>query len=285
MGKLPVDAPTLMSSRRNLLAGSKLLLSRRSFLAGSRLLAAGAAAVALSLPGRSARAAPGGQPGPNPARGPGPNPARGPHCFLRGTRIATPDGEIRIEELRIGDSVLTASGDVKPIKWIARQKIERASRHDAAPVKISRYAIDGKAPHRDLYVSPAHAIYIDGVLIPAKNLVNGITIVADAKPEMLALTYYHIELDTHAAILAEGLAVESFGGSREAFDNADEYVELYGSLGEPLKPFAPVMPYNNGRQELASHIRSMLAPVYDFRKPVDKVRDRIADCAELARAA
>jgi hypothetical protein len=41
-------------------------------------------------------------------------------------------------------------------------------------------------------------------------LVNDVTIVADAKPEALSLTYFHIELDTHEAILAEGLAVETF---------------------------------------------------------------------------
>ena len=70
-------------------------------------------------------------------------------------------------------------------------------------MKISRFAIDGKAPHSDLYVSPAHVIYIDGILMPASNLINGVTIVvADAKPEALSLTYFHIELDTHEAILA-----------------------------------------------------------------------------------
>jgi hypothetical protein len=69
---------------------------------------------------------------------------------------------------------------------------------------------DGKAPHSNLYVSPAHAIYIDGILICASNLVNGVTIVADAKPEALSLTYFHIELDTHEAILAEAFAVESY---------------------------------------------------------------------------
>jgi hypothetical protein len=109
-------------------------------------------------------------------------------------------------------------------------------------------------------------------------LVNGVTIVADAKPEALSLTYFHIELDSHEAILAEGLAVESFGrDSPHAFDNAGEYVRLYGLPEEPLTPFAPYVRYYNGRQELASHIRSALAPVCDFRKPVDKIRDRIAD--------
>jgi hypothetical protein len=94
----------------------------------------------------------------------------------------------------------------------------------------------------------------DGILIPASNLVNGVTIVADAKPEALSLTYFHIELNTHEAILAEGLAVESF-----RFDNAGEYFRLYGSPGEPLAPFAPIVRYHSSRQELhrtsAAHSR------------------------------
>jgi hypothetical protein len=99
--------------------------------------------------------------------------------------------------------------------------------------------------------------------------VNSVTIVADAKPEALSLTYFHIELDTHEAILAEALAVESYQRDNpNAFDNADEYVRLYGSPGEPLTPFAPIVRYRSNRQELASYIRSTLAPLYDFRKPI-----------------
>jgi len=185
--------------------------------------------------------------------------------------------------------LLTASGEAKPIKFIGRRKMSRERTrpwNGDGPVKISRFAVDGKAPYADLYVSPAHAIYIDGILIRASDLVNGVTIVPDAQPDALSLTYFHIELDTHEAILAEGLAVESFQRDNpHAFDNADEYVSLYGSSDEPLAPFAPVVSYNSSCQELASHIRSALAPLYDFRKPIEKVRDRILDRLEFACAA
>ena len=101
------------------------------------------------------------------------------------------------------------------------------------------------------------------------------SIVADAKPEVLSLTYLHIDLDTHEAILAEGLAVESFQRDNpHAFDNADEYVRLYGSP-KPLVPFAPIVSCKS----------SALAPLYDFRKPIEKVRDHIVDRLEFARAA
>jgi hypothetical protein len=215
--------------------------------------------------------------------------AVGCSCFLSGTRIKTTDGEIKIEELRIGDNVLTSSGEAKLIKFIGRRQISRERTrpwNGDDPVKISRFAVDGKAPYADLYVSPAHAIYIDGILIPAADLVNGVSIVADAKPEALSLTYFHIELDTHEAILAEGLAVESFDRDNiYAFDNADEYISLYGSAGEPLTPFARIVRYHSSLQELGSHIRSTLAPLYDVRRPIEKVRDRILDRLEVVRAA
>jgi len=194
-------------------------------------------------------------------------------------------GEVPIEELRIGDKVVTVSGEAKPVKFVGRLELSREPSRTwtvEGPVKISRFAIDGRSPHVDLYVSPEHAIYIDGVLIPARNLVNSVTIVANAKPEALSLTYFHIELDTHEVILAEGLTVESYlRNNLHWFDNADEYVGLYGLPGDPLTPFAPIASYGGVRQELASHIRSALAPVYDLRKPIDKIRDRIADRAEF----
>ena len=273
MGLQVVERSSLAASANG---KATLATSRRSFIAGWKLCAG--VALGLCLAGRSAS-----------AQATGPCAVCKASCFLPGTRIKTTEGEINIEELRIGDNVLTAAGKTKPIKFIGRRKVsrERSGRWNGeGPVKISRFAIDGTAPHSDLYVSPAHAIYIDGVLIPANNLVNGVTIVADAKPEALSLTYFHIELETHEAILAEGLAVESFRHDNPgAFDNADEYVRLYGSAGEPLAPFAPIVRYHSSLQELGSHIRSALAPVCDFRKPIEKIRDRIVDRFELARAA
>ena len=87
------------------------------------------------------------------------------------------------------------------------------------PVRISRFALDERTPHRDLYLSPNHAIYIDGVLVPAKYLINGTSIVQAMPEGVEEIEYFHIELETHEVIFAEGVAAETLlvVKDREAF--------------------------------------------------------------------
>jgi hypothetical protein len=151
-------------------------------------------------------------------------------CYLRGTNIATPDGEVPIEALAIGDLVVTASGAARPIRWIGRRSYGRrfvAGNPAILPVCIRANALADGVPRRDLFVSPQHAMLIDGVLVPAVHLVNGRTIVRQSEPTEVA--YIHIELAHHDAILAEGAPSESFvdDDSRMMFFNAHEYASLY----------------------------------------------------------
>ncbi|HMF68072.1 MAG TPA: Hint domain-containing protein, partial [Phyllobacterium sp.] len=135
------------------------------------------------------------------------------NCFLQGTSILTPTGEVRIEDLQIGDFVETVGGEVVPIKWIGRQAYKRAStssNENVMPIRISRRALDQTTPHRDLYLSPNHALLIDGVLIRVKELVNGISIAPAAPANRDVIKYFQIVLDTHEVILAEGAPAESF---------------------------------------------------------------------------
>jgi hypothetical protein len=252
-------------------SGTSFSTSRRNFIKGARLAFGAGAAFGISVLGsRHARAWGGRTPFPGHGGGP---------CFLAGSRIETASGLVAVEDLLIGDAVLTLSGEAKPIKWIGT--LEASS---IAPVKIEKFAIDGKAPLADLYVTPEHAIYTDGYLVPVINLVNGKTIVANAKSGVSTFTYYHIEFETHEVILAEGLAVESYLHQDAAFTNADGYSALYGPRGS-MAPFAPILSYGGRKNELASYMRSSLACVHDIRTPLDKIRDRIADQAELAKAA
>src|SRR4051794_19543302 len=91
-----------------------------------------------------------------------------PTCFLRGTKILTSKGEAHVEDLMIGDLVVTAEGEAMPIKWIGRNLFKKAGTRrwpeNVQPIRVSRFAIDDKTPHADLYLSPEHALYMDGVL-------------------------------------------------------------------------------------------------------------------------
>ena len=129
-----------------------------------------------------------------------------------------------------GDCVITLDGTAKPIKWLGRRAFDGRfieGRRDIQPVCIRAGALGDGLPHRDLFVSPLHAMYLDGLLVPAGSLVNGRTITQEnAVP---SVTYIHIELDSHGVIWAEGAASETFvdDDSRAMFHNAAEFAALY----------------------------------------------------------
>jgi hypothetical protein len=150
-------------------------------------------------------------------------------CFLTDTRIASRSGEVCIQDLAIGDLVRTESGDLVPVKWIGRRRID-CSRHPDPrkvwPVCVCAGAFGEGLPSRDLWLSPDHAVYANDVLIPIKHLINGMTIEQVPMDEM---TYYHIELDQHDVLLAEGLPAESYldTGDRSKFSNGGGPIALY----------------------------------------------------------
>jgi hypothetical protein len=153
-----------------------------------------------------------------------------PACFLEGTLIATERGEALVETLAIGDRVLTKDGAAKPIKWLGHRVYDgrfAAGDSHVLPICIKAGALADGVPRRDLWLSPQHALYLDGMLIPAGALVNGASIVQAKAMERIA--YYHIELAIHDVLLAEGAPAESFvdDDSRAIFQNAQDYRGLY----------------------------------------------------------
>jgi hypothetical protein len=153
-------------------------------------------------------------------------------CFAAGTSIATPSGGVAVEDLKIGDQVLTGSGAVRPVIWLGNMTLRPARHprpHEASPVRIRAGAFGDGLPMRDLRVSPGHALYVDGVLILAASLVNGATIIQD---EVESVRYFHVELESHDVLLAEGLPCESYldDGNRSSFANSGQATELYGRL-------------------------------------------------------
>jgi len=164
-----------------------------------------------------------------------------------------------VEKLQPGELVPTLDGQERAIKriasWEAVRKAGEGWADDVAPIVFRRSAIAPNVPQRDLYVSPRHAVYIDGVLFLAGSLVNDRSIVRCSNHEAEALHYFHIELDEHQVIYAEGAAVESM-------------------QAEGMAPLGPTW-YGGKRAELASRLRSAASPWIERRLPADKLRDRL----------
>lgn len=174
-------------------------------------------------------------------------------CYAAGTRILTPSGERRVENLRAGDLVVIVSGEQRisqPAKWIGRRRIdltEHPRPETVAPIRIQRDAFAENMPHRDLRVSPDHAILVSGKLVCARQLVNGMTIWQEQGSR--SVEYFHVELDAHAILLAEGLPAESYlnTGNDGFFSNADAPTTLHPNLTSetayPLREAASVAPF------------------------------------------
>jgi Hint domain len=228
-----------------------------------RIGSVGLAAIARTLRPRRARA------------------AVGAACFLKGTAIRTADGDREIEQLSRGDLLPTVIGGVSPIEWIGRYVYKRSDVSkpwvkDALPVRIARSALGPNVPRTDLYLSRAHSIFIDDVLIPAGILVNGTTIDVHGAEDREELEYFHIKLEQHDVIFAEDAPCETLVTVDENAINFAEYFRLYGTPKAEL-PCRPFLSYNGGRSEIRSRLRSALSPWVDRRQQLDVIRDRLEE--------
>jgi len=160
-------------------------------------------------------------------------------CYCPGTLIRTAQGEVAVETLAIGDRVVTFGGGLEPIRWIGRRSYAGrflAGKRHLLPVCVKAGALEDGVPRRDLFVSPNHALYLDGALVPVGLLVNGVSVVQAEATD--AVHYVHIELAGHGVIWAEGAPSETFvdDDSRAMFHNAHEYHARY-----PDAPSGPAL--------------------------------------------
>jgi hypothetical protein len=141
-------------------------------------------------------------------------------CFVRGTQIAIPGGEVAVEHLQVGDLILGLDNGPVAVKWVGNRTIDPKTldkpRNDL-PIRISAGAIAENMPTFDLYVSPDHCMFIGGSLVPAKLLINGTTV---TQPITLSpIEYFHVELEEHDVLWANGALAETYLdlGNRASF--------------------------------------------------------------------
>ena len=146
-----------------------------------------------------------------------------PPCFAAGTLLRTPRGEVAIESLTIGDQVITAGGETRPVMWIGHADVDFRAMPDATdclPIRIAAEAFGPGRPSQDLALSPDHSVCVDvlgEVLIPVGRLINGSTI---ARIEVDMIAYWHVELESHDILIANNLPAESYlaVANRAGFD-------------------------------------------------------------------
>ena len=199
-----------------------------------------------------------------------------PVCFTTGTLIRTSRGDVAVEDLVVGDHAVTASGALRPITWIGHRNLDGAGKalpHDQQPIRVRVGAFGPGLPARDLHLSPGHPVlvgadedHLGGALVPIMCLINGTTI---AREPATSVTYWHVELDTHDILLAEGLPAESYldWGDRpffaeqsdHALHNPDFVVPGLSARCRPVAVDGPVVEAERARidavfaAELAGH--------------------------------
>lgn len=139
-------------------------------------------------------------------------------CYLKGTKILTRKGYVCVEDLKVGDLLVTR-GDIhgndvinrvlkyRPITWIGHFIIKNPH-HEVLPICVRKNTYGINLPINNLYISPDHNLVIHGVLVPSVSLIDKKNICKVAKADKL--DYYHVGLEKHSVIVAEGILSESY---------------------------------------------------------------------------
>ncbi|MCP1246079.1 Hint domain-containing protein [Acetobacter cerevisiae] len=198
--------------------------------------------------------------------------AVGSVCFLPGTLLRTPEGEVTVEDVQIGDTLLTFENGkpvAQPVVWVGSKQAEvrPALPLDEAgwPVRVRQDALADGVPSKDLLITPEHCLYLDGQFVPVRMLVNGETIAYDQT--IRAYTYYHVETAQHAVIMADGALTESYldTGNRRGFRQEGTVVRIPG--------------------QARCWADDAAAPLMTAREAVEPLHQRLAQRAEMLRGA
>jgi hypothetical protein len=182
-------------------------------------------------------------------------------CFALGTRIATPQGEVAVEALSAGMQVLRAQGGTAEVVWVGHRRVDCRAHprpQEVWPVRVAAGAFGRGVPCRDLLLSPDHAVFSGGVLIPVRHLVNGRTVRQEPAD---SITYFHVELAAHDVLLAEALPCESYldTGNRAAFANGGAAMMLHADFARRAWAEGACAPLAEGGPAVAALRARLLA--------------------------
>ncbi len=208
-------------------------------------------------------------------------------CYVAGTRILTARGEVAVERLQLGDRALALlSQALLPVRWLGHRTLDLRTHPAPAlvrPVRIRAGALAEGVPTRDLCVSPGHCLHLDGALVPARHLVNGVSVVQE-DPEQV--TYWHVELECHDVLLAEGVGAESFldTGNRADLEEGADVQALHPDFlpRHAAQPCAPVVEQGAALEAVKGRVLARAAAAFSARTTEDPALVLLADGVPVA---
>ncbi|WP_124296807.1 Hint domain-containing protein [Acetobacter pasteurianus] len=160
-------------------------------------------------------------------------------CFLAGSMIRTSEGDVAVEDIQIGDQLVTFDWKhnkevTHPVVWVGKaHAMVRAGLPDdeaGYPVRVLKDAIADGVPYKDMLITAEHCLFFEGKFVPVRMLVNGVSIFYDKS--ITSYDYYHVETEQHSVITADGMLTESYldTGNRRAFRQEGKVATLRGAV-------------------------------------------------------
>lgn len=187
---------------------------------------------------------------------------QGQNCFARGTLIDTPHGAIAIEHLEDGDEVLAPDGSIQLISWVGGRRLtglELVLNPHLQPVRIMAGALTGGRPGQDLFLSQSHRLLVDDwrapylfgedeILVPANSLLNGTNVITECP--MAGVEYYHLLMDGHSMVCANGLWAETMLPGQENLqmlhpEQRREVLGLQAGMEGEYRSILPALPHQS----------------------------------------
>ena len=183
-------------------------------------------------------------------------------CFCEGTLIATPNGEVPVEQLNVGDLVHTLDHGSQPVIWITTTIVPNPGKN--APIIFPPGSLGMNAPAHALKVSPQHRMLVRSkiaqriqgsseVLIAAKDLLC----LKQVKKSLsfVQTKYVHFACQNHEIVYANGAEAETLLlGPMAAKTLAPSALQMLKDQNPKTEPARPIIGGPEARDLLRRHI-------------------------------